>query len=655
MRTLTLASAIFILMSTLSAQTLSAPAAVTDPKQLKSRNVEGLQQFTIEKLYMTRTVGGTSWSPDAAQVAFISNISGRNNLWTVASGGGWPTQLTISDQRQKSPAWSPDGKWISYQSDYDGDEQWDIFLVAPMNGDVINLTMSRETAEDDTAWSPDSSRLAYTTKPKIAPNAEVQYLDVLSRKVTHITKDTPKELSNSSIIWSRDGKFLVFTQSRADGKDSNVFIADLAANKLTNLTPHDGDHNFHASDISPDGKRVLVTSNAANDYDNVGLLDIASQHIDWLTRDKWEINSGSFSPDGKLATWTANVDGTIGIYFYDLAAKKSDMLPVTGVNNLAGAESPFSRDGQRLLYQHTSSNAPADAWVYDLKSQKSTQLTHSVVAGVRTSDMVEPTLVHYPSKDGRYTISAWAYIPNTILRNAKFPAIVYIHGGPTSQTVNSFNRIIQYMVNQGYVVIAPNYRGSTGYGKDFTEANRMDAGGGELQDVVDAADFIVRSGFVDPKKLIVMGGSYGGYLSMMAVTKHPELWAAGVPIVPFVNWFTEFQNEDPALQESDRKFMGDPVKDKALWTDRSPIFFVDKIKAPLLLLAGGNDPRCPKSEAQQVADEVKKHGGKAQLKIYENEGHGFARVENQIDAYKRVSDFLKTYVPSPGCGCSLVE
>src|SRR5512140_777928 len=146
MRTITLASAIFILMSSLlSAQTLPAPQAVTDPKQLKSRKVENLQQFTIEKLYMTRTVGGSAWSPDASQVAFISNISGRNNLWTLPSGGGWPTQLTISDQRQKAPAWSPDGKWISYQSDYDGDEQWDIFLVAPMNGDVTNLTMSRET------------------------------------------------------------------------------------------------------------------------------------------------------------------------------------------------------------------------------------------------------------------------------------------------------------------------------------------------------------------------------------------------------------------------------------------------------------------------------------------------------------------------------
>jgi dipeptidyl aminopeptidase/acylaminoacyl peptidase len=307
------------------------------------------------------------------------------------------------------------------------------------------------------------------------------------------------------------------------------------------------------------------------------------------------------------------------------------------------------------LYYHNGADAPGDVWTYDVASGQSQQITHSLVAGLRPQDMVEPYLVHYPSRDGKWTISALAYVPNNIQRNGKFPAIVYIHGGPAAQTTNSFNRFIQYIVNQGYVVIAPNYRGSTGYGKDFTDANRGDAGGGELHDVLDAADWIKKSGFVDPKKLIVMGGSYGGYLSMMAVTKAPETWAAGVPIVPFVNWFTEIEHEDPILREYDLATMGDPVQNKALYEDRSPINFVSQIKAPLLLLAGGHDPRCPKSEAQQVADAVKKQGGSVQLKIYENEGHGFARVENQIDAYQRVSDFLKVHVPSPGCGCSIYE
>jgi dipeptidyl aminopeptidase/acylaminoacyl peptidase len=240
-------------------------------------------------------------------------------------------------------------------------------------------------------------------------------------------------------------------------------------------------------------------------------------------------------------------------------------------------------------------------------------------------------------------------------RNGQNAAIVYVHGGPTSQTVNSFNRFIQHIVNQGYIVIAPNYRGSTGYGKDFQHANLFDMGGGDLQDVLAATDFLKATGYPDPKKLAVMGGSYGGYMTMMAVTKAPELWAAGVPIVPFVNWFTEMQNEDPVLQQSDRATMGDPEKNPDLFRDRSPIFFVDRIKAPLLLLAGGHDPRCPKEETIQVVDAIKKRGGVADYKIYENEGHGFAKVENQIDAYQRVTNFLKAHVPPADCGCKLTQ
>ena len=180
-------------------------------------------------------------------------------------------------------------------------------------------------------------------------------------------------------------------------------------------------------------------------------------------------------------------------------------------------------------------------------------------------------------------------------------------------------------------------------------------GGGDLQDVLAGVDWIKQTGHLDPKKIAVMGGSYGGYLSMMAVTKAPAMWAAGVPIVPFVNWFTEIEHEDPALQQSDLATMGDPVKNKALYQDRSPINFIDRVKAPLLLLAGGHDPRCPKEETQQVVEAIKKRGGTVDYKIYEDEGHGFARVENQIDAYKRAADFLLAHVVPADCACTVTE
>ena len=629
---------------------------ITDPAMLQSKTVENMQNFTIEKLYTTRNIGGTTWSPDGKQIAFVANISGRNNIWIVPSTGGWPSQLTISEQRQVSPAWSPDGNWIAYASDTDGNEQWDIFLVSPKSGEVLNLTTSKAISEESPVWSPDSKQIAYNAKSKDGSSYEIDLMDVYSRRVKHLTLNTPKGRNNFSPIFSRDGKSLVYTQSNANGTDAVIFLFDVVAGKATNLTPHEGEQTYQASDLSPNGRIVLITSNARNGYDNVGLLDIASQTIDWLTDDKWEISAGAFSPDGKSATWAANVDGNTNLYLYDLSAHKSEMLPLgAGVNSFAGSASPYSHDGSRLLYYHNGPTTPNDVWSYDLNSKTTAQITHSLMAGVRTSDMVEPYLVHYPSRDGKWTISAFVYVPNNITRTGKFPAIVSIHGGPTGQFVNSFNRGIQYLVNQGYFVIAPNFRGSTGYGKEFQKGNYRDEGGGDLADVVDAADWIAKSEFVDKKKLVSMGGSYGGYMTMMALTKFPDMWAAGVAIVPYTNWFTELATEDPALREYDISIMGDPVENKALYEDRSPVNFLDRIKAPLLLIAGGNDVRDPRGETEQVVAAIKKNGGFVQVKIYENEGHQFSRIENQIDSWQRISDFLKVRVPSPGCGCSIYE
>jgi dipeptidyl aminopeptidase/acylaminoacyl peptidase len=655
--------AVVVLMSTVvaatsAAQTLPTPQAVTDPKKIASKPNAQVEprSLTIEKLYSTRQIGPATWSPDGKQIAFISNMSGRNNLWVVSADGGWPVQLTVSDQRQTNPAWSPDGKWIAYQSDYDGDELWDIFLVSPKTGKVVNLTQTREIAELRPTWSPDGRYLAYQVKPKSSAAYEIDVYDMVMREVKHITSGTPQDKRNMNPIWAKDGRFIVYTQQQAKGTDSNIFIADLGTGKSTLLTPHDGEQIYFASDISPDGKQILITANAANGYDNVGLLDAESKKISWLTKDKWEIRGHEFSPDGKHITFSANVDGNEDIYLYDLATGKSTALQIPkGVNEPVGGHSAFSPDGSRLLYNHNGPTAPGDLWTYQLTTGKSQQITHSLLAGVRPEDMVEPYLVHYPSRDGKWTISAFLYVPFNMARNGQNAAIVYIHGGPASQTVNSFNRFIQYAANQGYMVLAPNYRGSTGYGKEFQQANLFDMGGGDLQDVLAGVDFIKQTGHLDPKKIAVMGGSYGGYLSMMAVTKSPDLWAAAVPIVPFVNWFTEIENEDPVLQQSDLATMGDPVKNKALYEDRSPINFIDQIKAPLLLLAGGHDPRCPKSETQQVVDAIKKRGGTVDYKIYDNEGHGFARVENQIDAYRRVADFLLAHVLPADCACTVSE
>lgn len=641
---------LILLAQALFAQTLAPPKAETDPQNVIAKMRADLTTYSLDKFFMSRQIGGSSWSPDGKRVVVVSNMSCRHNLWIVPSDGGWPQQLTVSDQRQLHPTWSPDGHWIAFQSDYDGNEQWDLFMVSPDNGDVVQLTRTPEVSESAPVWSPDGRQLAFLLKPQTSPSNEIAIFNTMSRKVTPLTKNTPKDLSNFNPIWSPDGKFIAYTQENAKGDNSNVFLFNIAEGSSACLTLHEGSKKYSASSFSPDGNQLLITSDAANGFSNIALLDIPTRKIEWLTNEKWELNAGDFSPNGKSLTWTANTDGVVNVYLYTVATKQAERLPFAeGVNYLAGSNTAFSKDGQRLLYTHEGPEAPNDLFAYNFWTKQSAQLTRSMSGALNPADMVKPYLVHYPSRDGKYTISAWAYMPYNIGRNDTYPAILWIHGGPAGQNLNGFNPFMQYILNQGYVVIAPNYRGSTGYGKDFEHANYMDMGGNDLQDNLAAMDFIRKTGYVDPKKLIVMGRSYGGYMTMMALTKAPEMWAAGVAIVPFVNWFTEFQNEDPALQESDRATMGDPVANKALWEDRSPINFIDQIKAPLILIAGGNDPRCPKSEAQQVADAIKKRGGTVQLKIYEDEGHAFGRWENVVDHFKRVSDFVKVQAPSTGC------
>ncbi len=634
---------------------LASPPAITDPLQVESKKRE-VPDIPAEKVFATRDIAGAALSPDGKTVAFSTNISGRLNIWTVPVEGGWPTQLTVSDQRQINPLWSPSGKFIAYQQDKDGDEQWDMYIVSASDGQVTNLTNTPAIAEQDASWSPNSRYLVWVAKPKTGSVYEVEVFDMLLRRRKPLTKDTPVGLTNEHPVWSKDGKWIAFTQANADDTDANVFVAEVATGKIEKLTQHEGKQSFRVAAWSPDGKKLLISSNGKNGYQNIALLDVPTRKVDWITEDLWELEPGSFSPDGKLLTFTANVDGYRDLCVYNIAAKRAEVLDLPkGQNDIAQPDTAFTKDGSHLLYRHSGPRMPPDVWVYDMASHSSRQVTHAWTGAINPDDLVEPQLVHYPSRDGKYTLSALVYAPYNQSRDQKAPAIMWVHGGPSSQSVADFNRGTQFLINKGYFVVQPNYRGSTGYGTNFMESNRNDLGGGDAQDVLAAADWIRKSGFIDPKKLVVLGGSYGGYMTLWELGKFPDEWAAGVALVPVVNWVTLAKSTDPRINQYLVALLGDPEKNLPLYRERSPIANADHIKAPLLLLAGGKDPRCPPSEAQQIVDSVRQRGGTVEYKVYENEGHGFSRVEDQIDSFKRIADFLKFHVPAPGCGCSLEE
>jgi dipeptidyl aminopeptidase/acylaminoacyl peptidase len=286
---------------------------------------------------------------------------------------------------------------------------------------------------------------------------------------------------------------------------------------------------------------------------------------------------------------------------------------------------------------------PADIWVYDIASRRAAQLTFSAIASLETTPLPPAQIVHYKSFDGK-TISALMWVPFNLKRDGSDPALVLPHGGPTGQHVDYWSPQVAAFVSRGYICIAPNVRGSTGYGTDFQKANYKDLGGGDLQDEVYAAKFLESTGYVDPKKIGITGGSYGGYMTLMAVGKTPDVWAAGVEQYGIINWFTMLQHEDAELQAYEKSLLGDPEKDRRIYEQDSPITYIHDVKAPLLVLQGENDPRVPKEEAEQVVDSLKKDGKVVDAHYYSNEGHGFEKRENRIDAIRRSVEWFDKYL-----------
>jgi dipeptidyl aminopeptidase/acylaminoacyl peptidase len=617
---------------------------LTDPKAITSPSNPSAHPVAIEDLFYSRRVASPAWSPDGKEIVFSTNFTGRMNLWKVSANSGWPLQLTVSDDRQFGAVWSPDGQGIVYEQDFGGSEYYDLFAIGIAGGVPINLTNTPDISENGPLFSPDGKTIALSYKPKTSPTVDIALLDWKSRQVKKLTNEQTQDHLWQAAEWSSDGKYIVANRGNVGSTDSSVYLIEVSSGKAEELTPHKGDVLFTASAISPDSKTVLVTSNQKDGYQNAALLDVTSKQLKWITDTQWEASSGNFSPDGEYATYEVNADGLSTTYLYGLAAGKPHAIAMPeGLTSIDGTPTAFSSDGKSLLLSHQSSQRPSDLWVYDLAMQKPRQLTYSAVAGLNPSDLPAAQLVHYKSFDGKM-ISAFLWMPYNLKRNGSNPAVVLPHGGPTGQMVDYFNSIAAALSSRGYICIAPNVRGSTGYGMAFQKANYQDLGGGDLQDEVYATKLLIDTGYVDAKKIGITGGSYGGFMTLMAIGKTPDIWAAAVEMFGIIDWYTMLQHEDPLLQQYERTLLGDPVKDKAVYENASPIKYIRNEKAPLLVLQGENDIRVPKEEAEQVVEILKKEGRTVDAHYYPAEGHGFAKRENQIDSLRRMVAWFDKYL-----------
>jgi dipeptidyl aminopeptidase/acylaminoacyl peptidase len=628
----------------LAASTGPDDRPLTDPKSVMSVSNAAARPAPIDDLYYTRSVFGAAWSPDGRQIVFTSDMAGRPNLWKVNAKGGWPIQLAQSDDRQYNGAWSPDGKWIVYQQDRAGNELWDLYAIPSEGGEVINLTNTPAIRELNPVWSHDGSTIALGYKAKDGTQYDIALMNWTTRKVEKLTDEHQPGYSWNVVAWSPDDKAIYATRTNPQFTDADIYRIDVATRKAENLTSHQGTIRYLGSSLSPDGGTMLLSSDAKGGYMNVALLDVATRKIAWVTDSKWESSSGNFSPDGKRYTYTVNEDGVIDAYVADRSTNHAEKIEMAhGLNAFSGNPNEFAPQSDRVIVSHEASNQPGDLWVYDLKSRHAEQLTFSAVASLRATPLSPSQVIHYKSFDGKI-ISALLWMPFNLKQDGNNPALVLPHGGPTGQMVDYWNTDVAALTSRGYICLAPNPRGSTGYGLDFQKANFQDLGGGDLKDEIAGVEFLKATGYVDPKKIGITGGSYGGFMTLIAIGKAPDIWAAGVEEYGIISWSSMLKSSDPSLNEYLKALLGYPDKNQKIYEADSPITYIRSEKAPLLVLQGDNDPRVPKEEAQQVVDILKKEGRVVDVHYYPNEGHGFVKRENQIDAIRRTIDWFDQYL-----------
>jgi dipeptidyl aminopeptidase/acylaminoacyl peptidase len=612
-----------------------------DPSAVASMSGPASAPLPVEALLTTTRIMDVARSNDGRMLVYTSNASGRPNLWLMRADGADAHQLVRSDDRQVGARFTHDNSAIVYSQDRGGNEYYDIYVAPVKGGEPRNLTNTADISETVDEFSPDGKLLVIGVKQKATPATNLALMQWPGGSIRQLTHEADPKASWSENVWSPDGRFLYATRSIGID-DSDIFRIDVTTGASQRLLEHTGKQVISVADVSRDGRTLLVTSNANGGYENAALLDLATRKLSWLTHTQWSANGAAFTPDGGSAVLVVNADGRISTRFLNLKTMQASERGVPpGLNLPAASPSPFLPDGSMLL-SHEDSSHPEE--LYRLAPNNSlTQITHNANETLQHIVLPKSQLVTYRSFDGRL-ISAFVWVPFNLKRDGKAAAVVMPHGGPTGQTIDSFNGRAELLASRGFVVIAPNVRGSTGYGMEFQNANIKDLGGGDLKDEIAGVDFLKATGFIDPKRVGIWGGSYGGYMTLMAIGKTPGVWSAAVDEYGILNWLSMLQHEDPRLQEYEKLLLGDPVKDHAVYEASSPLKYIRNETAPLLVLQGNNDIRVPREEAEQAVGILKSEGRTVDAVYYPEEGHGFVKREHQRDELNRSVAWLQKYL-----------
>ena len=598
-------------------------------------------RYTIEQFLDNLSITGGSFSADETKLLISSNKTGIYNVFALNVDGSGEQQLTFSETESMfAISYFPEDDRFLFSHDKGGNEISHIYMQ-DLDGIVTDLTPWEGAISGFGGWSRDFKRFYFVSNQR-----DQRFFDLYEMEISTFTPkmiyENKENLSPSGI--SNMGKYLVLTKTISTS-NNEMYIMEVETGEIRHISEHEGDATYSPADFSLDDRHLYYLTNEESEFTYLNSYNLETGEKEEVYTADWDVWYAYFSFNEKYQVIGVNEDAKTVVRIFETASGKEVHIPVMEGMDISGVS--ISRSEKLIRLSIGSPTSPGDLYVNRIGDKDLVRLTRTLNEEIDENDLVAAEVVRYPSFDG-LEIPAILYKPHEASSKHKVPALLWIHGGPGGQSRLGFNDLIQFFVNHGYAVLAVNNRGSSGYGKTFYNLDNQRHGEDDLMDCVKAKNFLEGLGYVDMEKIGILGGSYGGYMVMAALAFQPEEFNVGVDVFGVTNWLRTLKSIPP-WWEAERKALydelGDPYSDDSLRLYRiSPLFHAENITKPLMVLQGANDPRVLQVESDEIVAAVKNNGVPVNYVIFDNEGHGFLKKENEIEEYGQILEFLDQYL-----------